>query len=605
MPLTLPFVADRTLGPGRLKELTEGNRELLLAAEPVLRESARAISEAGCTVILANERGFALQVTGESPWLEPGPALMEGSDLTQPGLGIEAVRNARLARSPARAGACSAAPIFAPDGSLAGVLGVTAAPDGGGAHTLGLAIAAARAVEERMNLASFAREVRTANLELDAVLEATREATALVDASGRIVKLNGRARQYLTGSRAESPVNLLHLISPKAEIVRTLQSGTTLDEEEVSVSVNGTSARYLCSVRPVRPGESGPVVVTLRPAAETAARPSSSRAKEHRSHFTLDDLIGESPAMRAARKAARHAAQTDVTVLILGESGTGKELLAHGLHNASRRAGGPFVALNCSAIPRTLLESELFGYEAGAFTGAARQGKPGKFELAAGGTLFLDEIADMPLEMQAAVLRVLQDREVVRVGGLRSTWVDVRVIAATNRNLYGEVKAGNFRADLLYRLDVFSVVMPPLREHMGDLPQLVSHILQRHGSAPDRIAPEAVAVLQQHHWPGNVRELENVLERTLSTLEGEMIQPGHVLAALSGAERMGHPYEGVPQTAERIHTMMDVERAAIDDALRACNGNLSQTARRLGISRPTLYRKLGQYGLSAAAARSR
>jgi len=315
-----------------------------------------------------------------------------------------------------------------------------------------------------------------------------------------------------------------------------------------------------------------------------------------RARYRLDDLIGQGPAMTALKAMARRAAQSNATVLILGESGTGKELLAHAMHSESRRAPYPFVKVNCAAIPKDLLESELFGYEAGAFSGAARGGKPGKFELAHRGTIFLDEIGDMPLEMQAKVLRALQEREIQKVGGTKEIKVDVRIVAATNKDLLREVAAGRFREDLYYRLNVIELQMPPLREHLEDIPALVRSIMARvcaeAGIEVKALTPAALEALRRYHWPGNVRELVHTLERVVNTVEADIIDwhdlPPSVCLRRSDQTPCNQGASRAANTAER-------ER--IVEALRTANGNKVQAAKILGMHRSVLYRKMARWGI--------
>jgi len=308
-------------------------------------------------------------------------------------------------------------------------------------------------------------------------------------------------------------------------------------------------------------------------------------------------LVGDGPAMRAVLSLVQRAARSHATVLLSGETGTGKELLARAIHDASPRHARPFVAVNCAAFPEALLESELFGHLRGSFTGADRD-KKGLFEEADGGTIFLDEIGETPLAIQAKLLRVLQEREVRPVGGVRSKRVDVRVVAATNRTLRDEVATGAFREDLFYRLAVFPIRVPPLRERPEDVLVLANHFLGEHarreGVAPSPIAADAKALLQGYAWPGNVRELENEIQRALALAEhGEALSAAHLserLGALAEpADSAAHDGETLRETLGRIEALL------IRRALDALGGRRAATARKLGITREGLYKKMRRF----------
>jgi two-component system response regulator HydG len=306
------------------------------------------------------------------------------------------------------------------------------------------------------------------------------------------------------------------------------------------------------------------------------------------------DIVGASDALREALEVAHRVADSDASVLLLGESGTGKDVIAREIHRSSDRARKPLVAVNCSAIPEGLLESELFGHEKGAFTGAVRQ-KRGKFETADGGTVFLDEIGDMSEALQAKLLRFLQDHIVQRVGGSTDIPVDVRVIAATNKDLEAEVAAGNFREDLYFRLNVVTITLPPLRERDGDVPLLIDHFLRVHapsGGKPKKMSPSAVRVAMNYDWPGNVRELENAVQRAVVLSRGETIFPEHLPAKVQASSEGG---EGASVTGGK--TMREVERDTIIKTLRQTDGNRTHAAKILGISRRTLQNKIKEYGI--------
>jgi two-component system, NtrC family, response regulator HydG len=301
-----------------------------------------------------------------------------------------------------------------------------------------------------------------------------------------------------------------------------------------------------------------------------------------------NDLIGRSPAMKKVMELIEMVAPTEATVLITGESGTGKEVVARAIHNAGPRRYMPMVTIHCGALTETLLESELFGHEKGAFTGAQYR-KKGKFEVADGGSVFLDEISDISLKTQTDLLRVLQEKEIVRVGGNQQLKVDFRAIAATNKNLETLVKSGSFRPDLYYRLHVFCIDLPPLRDRREDIPLLVNHFLNKFCMATSRPVPaissEAMEVLLRHDWPGNVRELENAVERALVIGRSSEIKPSDFSFQFQGDEPRGGK------------TLEDVERAHIERILRETQHNLSRAARILDIDRTTLYNKLRRYGL--------
>jgi transcriptional regulator with PAS, ATPase and Fis domain len=331
-------------------------------------------------------------------------------------------------------------------------------------------------------------------------------------------------------------------------------------------------------------------ILTLEHAAEV--RRLVHRMTGTRAHFTFDDILGQDVKMRRTLYYARTIAQSDSTVLLLGESGTGKEMFAQAIHNRSRRADGPFIAINCAAIPRELMASELFGYE-GAFA-VGEEGRPGKFELADGGTIFFDNVDGMPLDMQASLLRVIDTREIVRLGGTRVIPLDVRVIAASNEvDLAGKVQQGHFRADLFYRLHVLTLTIPPLRERGNDILLLVAHLIEEFARRMKKavtVSPEAMAVLQSYHWPGNVRELENVLERAMHVVDGPRLTVEHLPAELRTAT-IGGAYE-------TILTLQEAERQAIIRAGRALRGNTTRMADALAIGRTTLWRKMKAFDLS-------
>jgi len=333
--------------------------------------------------------------------------------------------------------------------------------------------------------------------------------------------------------------------------------------------------------------------VLIRKALEPQAR------EGHPSAF--DQIISRSPQMNLLKHLATEVAQTDATVLITGETGTGKELFSQGIHASSPRSKGPFVALNCAGIPEHLLESELFGYQRGAFTDA-KQAKPGRFQLAEGGTLFLDEIGEMSASAQAKLLRVLENHQVDPLGDTRSIRVDIRVIAATNEDLPAQIKAGRFRLDLYYRLNVYQLRVPPLRERPEDIEPILTSFLEiarrDHGCRIKGITPAALTILKAHDWPGNVRELHNVVEGLTITCKDEMIQPDHLPASVQT-----HVLAGSNGEVERISLLsfglsaQEMEKKLLKEALQRTGGNISEASRLLKITRNTLRYRMAKHHL--------
>ncbi|MGE0642255.1 MAG: sigma 54-interacting transcriptional regulator [Nitrospira sp.] len=345
--------------------------------------------------------------------------------------------------------------------------------------------------------------------------------------------------------------------------------------------------------KPLRSGDLQTAVARIL--SHYSPRPSSG------SQDSFAAIVSISPQMSLVKQLAREVASTDATVLITGESGTGKELFAQAIHRDSPRAAGPLVALNCAGIPENLLESELFGYESGAFTDAKRA-KPGRFQMAEGGTLFLDEIGEMSSTAQAKLLRVLEHHTIDPLGDTRSHTVNIRIIAATNEDLLAQIKAGRFRLDLYYRLDVYQLRIPPLRERLDDIEPILLIFLERlrkeRGSRIKTIAPLALAVLRNHDWPGNVRELHNVVEWLTITCKEDTIQPHHLPASVktpSSLDRQNHNHVPTPSLLTFGLSFQEMEKKMLEEALHKTSGNVSEASRLLKMTRNTLRYRMAKY----------
>lgn len=384
------------------------------------------------------------------------------------------------------------------------------------------------------------------------------------------------------------------LVQTPASIEDALLKGYNVHDLELSVGYDTQYKKYMISIDQIwdeeRKIRQGAVIYMTK-----LSRMDKIIGKRGgmKAYFTFNDIKGESEAMKQAKDFAKQVASAGTNILLLGESGTGKELFAQAIHN-SYCPDGPFIAVNCASLPRNLIESELFGYEGGAFTGADKKGRPGKFELANGGTLLLDEIGDMPTEIQPVLLRALEDRQIVRIGGTKYIPIDVRIIAATNKDLVELIKKQQFREDLYFRLAVFKINIPPLRERENDALLLANYFVettcQKIGKQPLQIGPDAGEVIRAYHWPGNVRQLENAIVHAVYMCKGNIIMASDLPPEITSME---HRLED----SDEILSIAELEKKAIIKAMNVTGNNTAQAAKMLGIGRTTLYKKLKDYNI--------
>lgn len=448
-----------------------------------------------------------------------------------------------------------------------------------------------------------------AGIPFDQVLSSINDGVVVVDRAGTIVFVNPSYSRILKMPPEYALGRNMQEVTPNAHTLRVLRTGKPLLYD--SHYSHDLGFDVVMSATPIfQDGVLVGAVTVFRPAEEMIELYSAYR----RAHGLVDyyqellvqektlfrffeKIVGHSGNLVHAVKMAARVAGTDATVLVTGENGVGKDILAEAIHQSSGRRDKAFIVVNCAAIPESLLESELFGFEQGAFTGAARGGRLGRFELADGGTMFLDEIGDMSLPMQAKLLRVLQNKEIQRVGSNRVIHVDARVIAATNRDLDQMVRDGQFREDLLYRLNVFPIAIPPLRERKSDIPRLVKHFLDEYCGKYGKsliTAPETFETLNSCDWPGNVRQLRNAIERAVILCDGSILLPQHF--DLSEVHEPP-PGEGVLQKTLKGQ-VREVERKAYEDALSSSEGNKSRAILKLGVSRRTFYKRLREFNMA-------
>ena len=500
---------------------------------------------------------------------------------------------------------CISAPIFGGKRRMLGVLTIALPLELYHLHTSGMVLMAAKDISDQHHLHDLLSDQ-------EAILEQVDTGIVVLDKNGGIKAANCTGRSMLHISPPPAPLGNINDVLGSAEsLLMMIQSRKNIRDRECFFNLtDGGSLQCMLSAAPI-PNDKG-MVLFLHEASK--AQRLAAHSVGAKAIYTFSSIIGESPSLQKAIELSKVASHSNITTLILGESGTGKELFAHAIHNASARKNAPFVVVNCGALPRDLIQSELFGYDPGAFTGAQKQGKPGKFELAEGGTIFLDEIGDMPLEAQINLLRVIQNKEVSRIGGKFSRPIDVRIIAATNKRLQQSVRDGSFREDLFYRLSVLTIDVPPLRERQQDVMLLAESFLRAGVQAihkPCRgFSAEVAEIFSRYPWPGNVRELENIVERSLNIARGDTIErededlggrnrwqaapaPGNIPAAVLPGRDTG-----------RGGTLQSREVEILLDVLKANGGNMRKTAQELGIARSALYAKLHRMGIDIAALRS-
>lgn len=575
--------------PEEMERCLRRNTFLLESSTPIMEKVYSLISTSRAAMVLASADGISLKVI-------PGDGLLlsEGMLQREAYLGTSGIATCIEEKAPVEIfGAehfcdsnhelvCSATPILGKNQEMVGVLGVTTPIDTFHPHTSGMLGTVAHAIAQQLRLRELLEEHQT-------LLELLDEGMLALDTGQRIRAINKTALKMLQLPQApELGSDINTVIRFSANIKKLIADGASFYDEESTVFQNAGNLRIPLVISGARSQRSGTLLLTFREMGRM--RDFAVRTTGIKAVFNFEDILGISAPIRKAVNQARKIAPHDSTVLLTGESGTGKELFAQAIHNGSPRAKRPFVVVNCGALPRELIQSELFGYCEGAFTGASRNGKPGKFELADGGTIFLDEVGEMPLDVQVQLLRLIQNREVTRIGSGNSRTVDVRIIAATNRNLEAMVKEHSFREDLYYRLNVFPISIPPLRDRREDIKIIAEHFVRqtatRSGRHVPRIGSAVLAALESRDWPGNIRELENALERA-----AHMAGDAPVLAIKDFADMDSG---ASPRQWENPQT----EKDQLLGALRRNSWKVNLACAELGIPRSTFYYRMKKAGLS-------
>lgn len=585
-----------------LERLRSKNEYLIRAARPVMENLVSFIAGTRCAVSLVDDNTTALIIMGDdeaSEWANSGN-MIEGSIWLERLVGTQGGSLGLAQGKPTAVwgyehftlmgSVCDG--FYAPirdNGVLIGGFGLTLPAGRGNEDSLGMVVMAAQHIESIMAL-------RRAKEFQKEIVDTMPEGLMVVKEDGEIVCMNGECIKNLR-INVGNPLgqNLIDILDPGVDnqrFVNMVTRNRSIADEKVTLNNHGD--RFQCNITCNKMGQPGYTVINIR----------ESRRVNHmirnwtggNAKFTFDDFIGNDSSLMQIMNNAKVAASTTSNLLITGESGTGKDLMAQAIHNHSNRRNYPFVAINCAALPRDLIASELFGYDDGAFTGARKGGNMGKFELADQGTIFLDEIGDMPLSLQATMLRVLEERRVTRLGGNKTIPVDVRIIAATNKDIELQVRKNRFRQDLYYRLAVVRLSIPPLRERGKDIELLANYFVARFcaalGKPKMNIAPDVIKTFMEYEWPGNVRELQNVIEGAVQLSDSKVLtidQVEHQLLPITFNEQESNKY---------YSSVEEFEKQMIIDALKKNHGNRSETAKALGMSRRTLYRRMKKCGIS-------
>ncbi len=594
-----------------LHGLMASSADLVEASTTVMESARDFLSETGTVMVLTDAAGVVLTVAGDTCLRDPTEKihLMPGSNWSEASCGTNAIGTALEICQPIqihssehycsgiKRWSCAASVIRDPmSQAILGAIDISGLNDSYSRHTLGLAVAAAGRIENRLARHEMKLRYRLLDHYLERLSKAGRDGLIVFDRHGRAVKANDRAADLMTRlakTRNDSTPTIRDLTLPWSEGKLAPEKIPTWVDQDWIEPVQADGER-LGSIL-VLPDQSALVRRTcfheVHPVPPAPAD-------------AFGRLIGDAPNYLLAQRRARQLAKSTAPVLLLGETGVGKDAFAHAFHEMGPHHKGPFVVVNCGGFSRELLTSELFGYAEGAFTGAKRGGMIGKIEAADGGTLFLDEIGEMPLDLQPYLLRVLEAGEVYRIGENHPRKVQIRLIAATNRDLKSEVQAGRFRMDLYYRIAVTSLSLPALRDRRADIAPLADYLLHqiaaRYGRPAPQIGADMHTALERHDWPGNIRELRNVLESSLLICDGDVLGEEHLPLDLC-APHVFAP-EALPAECGAVSPLEMAEREAIMRAIRAHQGNLTSVARDLGIAKSTLYVKLERFGLKESVA---
>ncbi len=580
------------------------NHFLIDVARPYIDELYKIINTSKFMITLLDKKGFVLDSL-------VNPTVANNSDcnvinLSEDRIGTNAMGTCLYLDKPVQTWAeehcykalqkftTSAAPIHDIHGNLIGCIGITGFANGISVHTLGMAMSISYAIENKIRLSQDKHSTLLKSY-ANSINHSISDGLIIVDCKGQITSLNKAAESFLHIRESEALcLNIKDLLGAVPGFNKSIDEGREILNKKALLHVTDKTKQYNISMTKLKSGliVMGYVILINKIDNKIDMKHDTPKSRL----YVFEDIIGDSDSTKETIYYARIASHGNSNVLLIGESGTGKELFAQSIHSNSFRKNGPFIEINCGALPLGLAESELFGYEGGAYTGSKREGQKGKFELADGGTLFLDEIGELPLSIQAALLRVIQERKVTRIGSTNSKYVDVMIIAATNKNLFHAVQNKTFREDLFYRLNVFTINLAPLRERKEDISNLTKKFIERYNIAFNKdiegISDEAWGIFLKYDWPGNIREFENVIERAVQIAQSDKIEARDLPIYLTVDIDINKTNK------ENISAIESQKCRAIIQELKKTKGNIKLASETLGISRATIYRKLSNLGKS-------
>jgi sigma-54 dependent transcriptional regulator, acetoin dehydrogenase operon transcriptional activator AcoR len=605
-------VPSRILSDKELKKLLKESGGLLDITSVVIEEMLALLKGSGYIVILTDQDGCILKIKGDEETLKEAQKLdmVEGAFMDEKSIGTNAMGTAISENCPVQITAkehfisayhrwtCSAAPIHDLSGKILGTLNLTGSSDLVHPHTLGLVAASVSAIEYRMQNTMIQKQLNNSNQFAFAMMNNLAYGLFAIDLNDEVLWVNDTACRAINIRRLRLINKPIENLFPEWKQVKQaiLKNQPYIDEEN-QFNVPDIKGKFLFNAFLIKTKENEILGFLLAFRELSRMMKIINKYAGYNTRYTFNDMVGESAKTKLLINYCKTIAKNPSTILITGESGTGKEIVAQSIHNASQRHDAAFVAVNCGAVSQSLIESELFGYVEGAFTGAMKGGRPGKFELADNGTLFLDEIGEMPLDMQVKLLRTIQEKAVTRVGSDKPIPVNVRILAATNKILEQEVKKGRFRLDLYYRLNVFEVAVAPLRDRKDDIMPLVKYFLKKKAARFEKpipeLSPALIDEMMKYDWPGNVRELENLIERAV-ILNGD-IDPHNFIQHSSG--ELSKLEANAPSLELQSWKLEEIEKKVMIDALGHFNQNMTKVAKELGISRNTLYLKIKKYNI--------